>query len=125
LITLDTGALVAIERRRLRARAILEAAWAYGLRVTIPAAAWGEWHAGRPRHGLGRFSDAVVIEPLTAELAELAGRALAALRLPSTHFVDAAVMATAALRGDVVYTSDFDDLQRLAAHFRSVRVFSV
>jgi predicted nucleic acid-binding protein len=125
LITLDTGALVAIERRRVRARAILEAAWAHGLRVTIPAPAWGEWHAGRPRHGLGRFSDAVAIEPLSAELAEIAGRALAALRLPSTHFVDAAVMATAALRGDVVYTSDFDDLQRLAAHFRSVRVLSV
>jgi hypothetical protein len=71
------------------------------------------------------LSDAVVIEPLTAELAEIAGRALAALRLPSAHFVDAAVMATAALRGDIVYTSDFEDLQRLASHFRSVRVLSV
>ena len=93
--------------------------------MTIPAPAWGEWHAGRPRHGLGRLSEAVVIEPLTAEIAEAAGRALAALRLPSTHFVDAAVMASAALRSDRVYTSDFDDLQRLAAHFRSVRVLSV
>jgi predicted nuclease of predicted toxin-antitoxin system len=35
--------------------------------------------------------------------------------------VDAIVMASAAARGDVVYTSDFDDLMRLRAHFPAVR----
>jgi len=39
--------------------------------------------------------------------------------------VDAIVMASAASRGDVVYTSDFEDLTRLRAHFRSVRVLAV
>jgi hypothetical protein len=35
-------------------------------------------------------------------------------------------MASAAQRGDVVLTSDFDDLDRLRAHFRAVpRVFRV
>jgi hypothetical protein len=40
-------------------------------------------------------------------------------------WVDAAVMASAALRGDVVYTSDVDDLEQLREHFPSVRVLRV
>lgn len=39
--------------------------------------------------------------------------------------IDAIVMATAALRGGVVYTSDFGDLDRLRSHFRGVRVLRV
>lgn len=39
--------------------------------------------------------------------------------------VDAIVMASAARRGDVVLTSDVADLERLARHFKSVRVLSV
>jgi hypothetical protein len=34
-------------------------------------------------------------------------------------------MASAARRGDVVCTSDFDGLARLQRHFRSVRVLAV
>jgi hypothetical protein len=37
----------------------------------------------------------------------------------------AIVMASAARRGDVVYTSDFADLQRLQSVFPTVRVLSV
>jgi len=122
VITLDTGALIAIERRRAKARALLETAYKERLAVTIPAPAWGEWHAGRPRHGLGGLVEAVAIEPLTASLAEAAGRALATLRLDAKHFVDAAVMATAAARGDVVYTSDIDDMSRLQTCFPAVRL---
>jgi predicted nucleic acid-binding protein len=125
VITLDTGALIAIERRKPKAKALLETAWRHRLRVSVPAAAWGEWHAGRPRHGLGRLMGAIVIDPLTAELAQSAGQALATLRLSSTHFVDASVMATAASRGDAVYTSDIDDLIRLREYFPAVHVLSV
>jgi hypothetical protein len=39
--------------------------------------------------------------------------------------IDAIVMASAARRGDVVYTSDFQDLTRLQAHFPSVRILAV
>jgi hypothetical protein len=39
--------------------------------------------------------------------------------------MDALVMASAARRGDVVYTSDFADLDRLRSFFPSVRVLSV
>ena len=44
----------------------------------------------------------------------------------SATTIDAIVMASAARRGDIVYTSDFEDLERLRAHFRAVpRVLGV
>jgi hypothetical protein len=39
--------------------------------------------------------------------------------------IDAFVVASAALRGDVVYTGDVHDLQRLRSFFPGVRVLSV
>jgi predicted nucleotidyltransferase len=39
--------------------------------------------------------------------------------------VDAVVMASAAARGDVVYTSDFDDLVVLQRRFPAVRLLAV
>jgi predicted nucleic acid-binding protein len=124
MITFDTGALIAIERRRARMRAVLETAWGARLPVQVPAPAWGEWHAGAPAHGMGRFADAVQIVPLTEELARVAGRALSDLRLGAEHFVDAAVMATAAQVGGVVYTSDIDDFRRLQQCFPAIRVLA-
>lgn len=124
MITFDTGALIAIERRRARMRAVLETAWEAHLPVRVPAPAWGEWHAGAPTHGMDRFADAVQIVPLTEELARVAGRALADLQLDAEHFVDAAVMATAAQAGGVVHTSDVGDFQRLQQCFPAVRVLA-
>jgi hypothetical protein len=66
---------------------------------------------------------AVDVEPLDEGLAKVAGEALAAVQDASA--VDAVVMASAARRGDVVYTSDIDDLLRLQSHFPSVRVLGV
>jgi hypothetical protein len=39
--------------------------------------------------------------------------------------IDAIVMASAAQRGDVVYTSDVEDLGRLSRFFPAVRVLGV
>jgi predicted nucleic acid-binding protein len=87
-----------------------------------PADAVAEWWRGRTdvREKMLR---ALVIEPLSARIARSAGEALAAVKGATT--IDAIVMATAALRGGVVYTSDFGDLDRLRSHFRDVRVLSV
>jgi hypothetical protein len=38
--------------------------------------------------------------------------------------VDAGVMASAALRGDIVYTCNLEDLEQLRTHFRGVCVLS-
>jgi predicted nucleic acid-binding protein len=63
------------------------------------------------------------IEPMDVELARRAGEAVAAIRGATTN--DAVVMASAARRGDIVYTSDVDDLERLGAFFPGVRVLAV
>lgn len=39
--------------------------------------------------------------------------------------IDAIVMASAALRGGVIYTSGVDDLERLGRYFPEVRVLHV
>jgi hypothetical protein len=65
----------------------------------------------------------VRIEPLGDALAKLAGEALAAVA--GATAIDAIVMASAAHRGDIVYTSDVGDLLRLQAFFPGVRVLGV
>jgi predicted nucleic acid-binding protein len=121
-ITFDTGALIALERRRVRMRFVLEHALDRGLRITVPADVVAEWWRGR-----SDVRDAILacvdIEPLSERLAKIAGEALAAVR--GSTLVDAVVMASAASRGDLVYTSDVDDLERLRTRFPAVRVLAV
>jgi len=52
----------------------------------------------------------VDVEPLTEVLAKRAGEALAAIK--GATLIDAIVMASAAPRGDVVYSSELEDLER-------------
>ena len=116
-LTLDTGALIALERGERRMKARLLVAEEQGELVTVPAVVIAEWWRG----GAGRqrsILDSVDVEPVSEQLGKLAGDALAAL--PGATVVDALVMASAAQRGDVVYTSDIDDLDRLHTHFRGV-----
>ena len=120
-ITFDTGALIALERRGQRMREVAVAAGRTGRRMTVPAAVLVEWWRGRS-HVRQRILEVLVVEPLSEGLARLAGEALAAVA--SATAVDAIVMASAALRGDVVYTSDVSDLEKLRRHFPAVRLFS-
>jgi hypothetical protein len=60
------------------------------------------------------------VEALTPELAEHAGELLAATR--GSNAVDATVVASAALRGDLVVTGDVHDLRELAALVSGVTV---
>jgi predicted nucleic acid-binding protein len=121
-LTFDTGMLLALERRRQRAWAIYRRARERGAPMTIPAPVLGEWWRGR-----SDLREAIVasvrVEPLTDRVAMLAGEAMAEISGASP--IDAFVMSSAALRGDVVFTSDVDDLERLRAYFRGVRVLAV
>lgn len=121
-VTLDTGALIALERRHARVLRLLRGAEAQRLPVTVPAPVIAEWWRGRTDRREAILA-AVLVEPMTEALARVTGEALAAV--PSATTIDAIVMASAASRGDVVLTSDVDDLTRLAGHFRSVRVLAV
>lgn len=123
-LTLDTGALIALERANKRMRIALQAAHQDGRLITVPVPVLVEWWRGgqgRQRHIL----DSVELEPLADSLAKLAGEGLSAVlqaspRGPTPSAVDAVVMASAAQRGDIVYTSDFDDLELLRSYFRAV-----
>jgi hypothetical protein len=121
-LTLDSGALIGLERRHHRIRRVFATAVRDNVRVTVPAAALVEWW--RSRTDLAEdILAAVDVEPVDEALAKAAGEALAAI--PTATAIDAVVMASAARRGDVVYTSDFDDLTRLQRYFRAVRVLAV
>lgn len=123
-ITLDTGALIGLERRERRMTARFATWAADNSVVTVPSVVVAEWWRGQ-RGPVAHLLDAFVVESTSRVLAEIAGEALAELRLGREHTIDAVVMASAASRGDVVYTSDFDDLTRLSARFPGVRVLGV
>lgn len=120
--TLDTGALIALERRQQRMWNIFRAGREDGRPMTAPATVVAEWWRTRSDHS-ERILSGLVIEPMDLELAKLVGEALAAMR--GASLVDASVMASAAQRGDMVLTSDIDDLERLRKQFPNVRLLRV
>ena len=121
-LTFDTGALIGLERRHQRIARVYVTAVTDGIPITVPAVVIAEWWRGR-----SDARDAILrgirVEHTTIRLAQLAGEALAAV--PTASAVDALVMASAAQRGDIVYTSDFTDLELLRACFPDVRVLAV
>jgi predicted nucleic acid-binding protein len=121
-VTFDTGMLIALERRKQSAWEVYRRVNERGAPITVPAAVLGEWWRGRTdlRDAI-RLS--VRVEPLTDGIARLAGEALAKVARAST--IDAFVMASAALRGDLVYSGDVEDLERLRMFFPGVRVRAV
>ena len=120
-LTFDTGMLIALERKRQRAWHVYREARNGKVPITVPAVVIAEWWRGRT-DGREHIKSGLEIEWLSGALAEIAGNALATLE---ATVVDAIVMASAASRGDVVYTSDYDDLSDLSALFPGVRVLSV
>lgn len=121
-LTFDTGALVALERRKQRMTDVFVRARQARLPIIVPSVAVAEWWRGRT-DVRARILAGVLVEPLDDSLACLAGDALAAVT--DATMADAVVMAAAARRGSLVYTSDVGDLEKLRAFFPSVRVLGV
>ena len=121
-ITFDTGALIGLERRHPRIRQVVERAKERGFDIHVPSVCVAEWWRKRSDRA-ERILDAFEIVHTDDELVRLAGEAQAVVAIATT--IDAIVMASAARRGGVVYTSDFDDLDRLRTVFPTVRVLAV
>ncbi len=103
-------------------RTVLLAAQERRAVITVPAPVITEWWRAdtkRSRLLLARIS----VEPVDARLAKIAGEALASVT--GATAIDAIVMASAAQRGDAVFTSDIEDLERLRRCFPAVRLFRV
>jgi hypothetical protein len=121
-VTFDAGALIALERRRQRVSRLYADLRERRIIVTAPSVVVAEWWRGRTDVRV-RILRGLYIEPLDDSLACAAGEALAAVT--GATVVDAIVMASAARRGGIVYTSDVEDLERLRAAFPVVRVLRV
>ena len=122
-LTCDTGALIALERRDARMARVYARALVDRMPITVPSPVGVEWWRARSR-AREMLLRSVTVESPDVAVMKAAGIALAIVGAgPSV--VDAIVMASAAQRGDLVYTSDVDDLSRLSHVFRDVRVLSV
>ena len=111
-ITFDTGALIGLERRHHAMRKVYATAITNGVPITVPAVVVTEWwRAGLREKERATILRSVRVEPLTDYAARLAGVALGLVR--GAGAIDAIVMASAALRGDTVYTSDPGDFNAL------------
>lgn len=122
LVALDTGALIAMERRKSRGVHLLQLAREGRIRMKAPRPVVAEWWRGHTEVR-ARVLTAVDVEPISLEMAMAAGEAMAAL--PGATTIDAIVMAYAAATTDTVITSDLHDLERLRSFFPTVRVLSV
>ena len=118
----DTGALIALERRKQRMARIHRTMLDDGIPMTVPGVCLAEWWRGRTDWREEILSSLIVVHTDDA-LMKLAGHALASV--PGATTIDAIVMATAAMRSGVVFTSDVDDLMALQRVFPRVRVLSV
>jgi predicted nucleic acid-binding protein len=119
-ITFDTGALIALERRRLRMAKVFRAARAEGRRMTVPTVVIAEWvRAGAGERAREMLLRSMVVEELTRDLAEKAGRVIGHVSgiSPDAGTIDAVVVTSAWLRGDTIYTSDVHDLSRIKLGF--------
>jgi predicted nucleic acid-binding protein len=121
-LTLDTGALIAIERRKRRALLLLDSAQQGATSLVAPVPVVTEWWRGRT-DVRELILDSVEVAPLSVGVAKAAGEAIATV--PGATAIDAIVMAFAAAHGGLVVTGDVGDLERLRAAFPSVRVLGV
>jgi predicted nucleic acid-binding protein len=125
-LTLDTAALIALERKRKGMSEVVKAAEGAGTRFTVPANAIAEWWRGRTDRR-EQVREMFVVQAVDEKIARLAGEALAwcGARVDDRITIDATVLATAALHGPNLYSGDFEDMDRLKGFFPSVRLFGL
>jgi predicted nucleic acid-binding protein len=123
-LTLDSGALIAFERADRAVVSYLKEALRRDVDITIPSVVIAEVWRGGPRAArVAGLLPACVVESLDEPLARVAGETLSAVK--NATVIDAIVVASAALRGDRVLTTDHGDLARLCTHFPNVHLMSV
>ena len=111
-LTFDTGALIGLERRRHAIRKVFVTAIENDVPIVVPTVVIAEWwRRGAHEKERAAILRSVRVEALGVHTARLAGIAVGLV--PGAGTIDAIVMASAASRGDTVYTSDLADLTRL------------
>jgi hypothetical protein len=119
--TLDTGALIGIERGDRRMQALLDEASAAGLTISVPAGILAQaWRRSSRQTRLTRFLGlpVVAVVPLDEPTARAAG--VLCDRAGTDDVIDASAVVCARLQDHVVITSDPDELRRLDPRIRLV-----
>ena len=113
-VTLDTGALIAIDRGDRRMVALLDLIAKQGGKFRVPAGVLGQaWRSSLRQANLSRFlaSSEVEIVPLTESLSRACGELLAATG--TSDVIDASVVLVARENFDPIVTSDVGAIARL------------
>lgn len=121
-ITFDTGALVALERRKERAMKVYTHAKDRGFAVATPNVTITEWWRGRTDRREAVLGG-LLVEPPSDDVVKLAGVAMGKVR--GATAIDAIVAAFAAERTGIVYTTDVGDFLALGSFFRGLRVLGI
>jgi predicted nucleic acid-binding protein len=113
-VTLDAGALIALDRGDRRMIALILQALSENRSFFVPAGVIGQaWRDGRRQAVLSRFlrSEEVNVVPLDERLSRAAGQLCGATG--TADVIDASVIIVARERRDLIVTSDPNDLRRL------------
>src|SRR5438874_13794992 len=122
-LTLDTGALIAADRNDRSFWSFWAETVARGIVPVIPAGALAQAWRGPRQARLAQVVNACVVDPLDEALAKSAGELCGKAKLADV--VDAAVVASAARRGDAILTADPRDLRRLASYTPDVEIIKL
>lgn len=122
-VTLDAGALIAIDNHDRRVLALIERAQDRGLRVTIPATALAQALRNPARQArLARLVRQPDVDLVALDGADATAVGLLLARSGTADVVDAHVVVCAQRAGQFVMTSDVVDLRRLAPGLTLVAV---
>ena len=122
-VTLDAGALIALDNGDRKMIALLSEALAQRRTFRVPAGVVGQtWRDGRRQANLARFLRATEVEVVPLDYA--LGRACGELCgfAGTNDVIDASVVIIARERRDVIVTSDPDDIRRLDQEANLVRI---
>jgi hypothetical protein len=113
-VTLDAGALIALDRGDRRMIALISQALSEGRSFRVPAGVIGQaWRDGRRQAVLSRFlrGSEVRVVPLDDGLSRAAGELCGATGTADVN--DASVVLVARANRDIIVTGDPSDLRRL------------
>lgn len=122
-LTLDAGALIAVERRDVRVGALIESALAVDESVDVPTAVLAQvWRGGPRQANLARVLNAegVGFPAIDHDLAEAIGKVIGETGHPDV--VDVHVAVNARSQGHAVITSDPDDIRAVDATLDLIEV---
>ncbi len=121
-VTYDTGALVAAGKENRQMWMLHERWIESGMKPIVPAGVLAQAWRGGPQPMLSRLLAGCRVEDLDEPKARSAGAACALAK--TSDVVDASVAVGAAVRGDVIITSDAGDIEHIASAI-SLRIETV